>query len=229
VATLTTKQRRRIEGLCTDCGVPSPDRRRCPACSEKNQLWCQARRERDPEYLARRRKREEMGGLKAHEYRKLHPVTPPLEKRCGTCRLVKPASEFGVRALAYDGLNGYCNECCRARAKVNNDRRISEAWVRTLVAYAKARAKRYGYTFELTEDDVIKIFDAQAGCCYWYGVSLVPSAVKFHPRKPSLDKIDPSGGYTRDNTVLSCLAANLGRNRVDPVIFRQFCDLLRST
>jgi 5-methylcytosine-specific restriction endonuclease McrA len=37
------------------------------------------------------------------------------EKRCASCRAVKPLSEFGKRSLSPDGLNAACRSCIRER------------------------------------------------------------------------------------------------------------------
>jgi hypothetical protein len=222
-----TVKRRRSDGLCAHCGAPSPEKFRCPECTKKASTYVKNRTESDPSFAERRRQLQGKSARKSRDHLRLHPVTPPTEKRCGNCGIVKPSGDFTRQKLSRDGLYGYCKDCSRAKSREANSRRFEETWIKNAVYFARARAKKYGYTFELTEDDVLDIFRAQEGLCYWFGVPLVPSAVALHPQKPSLDKIDSDAGYTRDNTVLACVAANLGRSSCDPEVFREFCDLLK--
>ena len=43
---------------------------------------------------------------------------------------------------------------------------------------------------------------------------------------PSIDKIDPEGGYVKDNVVLSSYFANAGRNECDAQIFAESIRML---
>jgi len=47
------------------------------------------------------------------------------------------------------------------------------------------------------------------------------------PQQPSLDRLDPEKGYVKGNVVLTCLAANFGRNRTNIERFKEFVELLR--
>lgn len=62
---------------------------------------------------------------------------------------------------------------------------------------------------ELTTEWVIKQYERQQGNCYWTGAPISWSEhgkLKLHDRTPwsvSLDRKDPTIGYTQDNTVLA--------------------------
>lgn len=73
------------------------------------------------------------------------------------------------------------------------------------------------------------LFEKQSGLCHWFGVPLVPCASRRDPQHPSLDRLDPSKGYTRDNVVLTCLAANAGRSDNTTERFLAFVTTLRSS
>lgn len=47
---------------------------------------------------------------------------------------------------------------------------------------------------------------------YWTGVDLEITNIANHPLKPSLDRLDTKGDYSRTNTVITALSVNLGRN-----------------
>lgn len=80
------------------------------------------------------------------------------------------------------------------------------------------------------DPDFIKsLFEKQNGKCYWFGIDMIPSGVQHHPLKPSLDRIDNTRGYLRDNVVLTCQFANLGRGRLSAEVFKDFVTYLRET
>ena len=56
------------------------------------------------------------------------------------------------------------------------------------------------------------MFEKQNGLCYWFKIPLKPSENHKHPQQPSLDRLDRNKGYTKDNVVLTCYSANIGRN-----------------
>jgi hypothetical protein len=80
------------------------------------------------------------------------------------------------------------------------------------VTNARTRASKKGLPFELTRDDVMAMFEEQDGRCYYSGLKL--SVVKedafstHDPLKMSLDCVDPSLGYVKDNVVWCAYCVN---------------------
>jgi len=68
--------------------------------------------------------------------------------------------------------------------------------------------------------------EKQNGLCYWFKIPLTPSTGKKHPQQPSLDRLDRNKGYTKDNVVLTCYAANIGRNENDVETWSEFLNVL---
>jgi hypothetical protein len=68
--------------------------------------------------------------------------------------------------------------------------------------------------------------EKQNGLCHWFKIPLIPSHQKKHPQQPSLDRLDNNKGYTKDNVVLCCYSANIGRNEIDLGTWRTFLKLL---
>lgn len=83
-----------------------------------------------------------IGKMKERSKEQLPP--PPETKRCHSCKLVKPASEFWMDRAVKDGLARRCSECTTADAK---------RWYLAVGKHdpdrlAKATAYRYGITLE---------------------------------------------------------------------------------
>lgn len=72
----------------------------------------------------------------------------------------------------------------------------------------------------IDENDLRDIWEYQNGRCYWFNIPLDlgllykdhPDWYPKHPLAPSVDKINDSGDYTKDNLVICCRFANFGRN-----------------
>lgn len=101
------------------------------------------------------------------------------------------------------------------------ERRV-RLWQNTLIHDSRYR----GIKNDLTVEDINEIFENQNGLCYWFGIPLIPSEKGKHPQQPSLDRLDRNKGYTKDNVVLACYSANIGRNENDLETWQNFLNLL---
>ena len=87
----------------------------------------------------------------------------------------------------------------------------------------------------VTPEDLKEIWEKQDGRCYWFGVQLDlgllykdhPDWMPKHPLAPSIDKIDVSGDYTKDNIVITSRFANFGRNVCDFDKFHEIVKILK--
>ena len=100
---------------------------------------------------------------------------------------------------------------------------LEKYWYRHLLNRSK-RSSRHETTIDhkWIKDQYAK----QQGKCFWTGVDMEITSVANHPLKPSLDRLDGEIGYDEENTVLCCLAVNIGRNENDAASFEQFLKLL---
>jgi hypothetical protein len=105
-------------------------------------------------------------------------------------------------------------ERCRQWNAQNKARKyaVQEKWRRNNVgrvlwAVVRQRAKHKGLEFSLARED-IKIPEL----CPVLGIPIVPFAGKFAPNSPSVDRIDNSKGYTKENIVVVSFRANNIKN-----------------
>lgn len=101
------------------------------------------------------------------------------------------------------------------------ERRV-RLWQNTLIH----DSKRKGVENTLTIDDITEMYNKQNGLCYWFKIPLIPSNKNKHPQQPSLDRLDRKKGYTKDNVVLCCYSANIGRNENNLETWESFLSLL---
>lgn len=155
-------------------------------------------------------------------------------KQCSKCGEIKSKDDF------YNSQRGgRCKQCVllvtrsykrkkrldpEHRKKENDkqkERRI-RLWQNTLIHDSKHR----GIENTLTVDEINEIYENQNGLCYWFKIPLTPSNSSKHPQQPSLDRLDRAKGYTKDNVVLTCYSANIGRNDNDIETWEKFLSLL---
>jgi hypothetical protein len=74
-----------------------------------------------------------------------------------------------------------------------------------VIAGAKARAKKAGLEFDLTNEWASEVSD---GRCCLSGIPFVAATGKPSPFSPSIDRIDQKRGYTKDNCRLVLWAVN---------------------
>lgn len=154
-------------------------------------------------------------------------------KKCSKCGQIKDVNDF------YTTQRGHrCKECLlevtrnyKRKKRLDPEHRKKEGlkqkerrvrlWQNTLVHDSK-RNKEHN----ITVDDINEMFVKQNGLCYWFGVPLLPSEKHKHPQQPSIDRLDRNKGYTKDNVVLCCYSANIGRNENDTETWKKFLSIL---
>ncbi len=115
-----------------------------------------------------------------------------------------------------------CTDCRNARKRERRRRdlghRLKDSqqqralrvkhWARSLAV----NCRRHDKQSSLTTEDILELHRRQKGRCFWFGVELRPDPRPRYPSQPSVDRLDNSKPHTLDNCVLSCFAANIGRN-----------------
>lgn len=97
-------------------------------------------------------------------------------------------------------------------------------YVRTMLRYAKSRAKALGLAFDLTRDDI-----ALPTHCPVLGIELdyaPKDSRKNRDNAPSLDRIDPRKGYVSGNVQVISLRANRIKNDATVDELRRVADYM---
>lgn len=98
-------------------------------------------------------------------------------------------------------------------------------WVTT----AKSRASKKGQKFDLTEPYLTSMYREQRGRCAVSQLEMETDPVKIGVRKPfsaSVDRIDNSKGYEKDNVRLVCLIVNIARSDFGDHALFKMCEAI---
>lgn len=122
--------------------------------------------------------------------------------------------------------NGLCRcvvamlDDMRSKADTNRERYRSDinARIVQIVRAARSRARARGLPCDLDEGEIVRRV-VDVGRCEVTGLSFDLRPGTWEKRRalsPSLDQIEPSGGYTMDNVRVVCWAYNMMRANFDP-------------
>lgn len=145
-------------------------------------------------------------------------------KKCNTCKQDKLFSDFTKNKSAPDGLQYKCRSCDiayqakrreenyeqnleYARNYQKNRRKNFEYRLQMLINASKQRAKLKNREHSITLDDIKNIYPKD-GCCPIFGMKLEFNDAGFRENSPSIDRIDSSKGYTKDNIQIISWKAN---------------------
>lgn len=149
-------------------------------------------------------------------------------KTCTGCLESKPLEQFWKSTTFKDGHNYRCISCMKTRyqtrrksnptARRDHQRKYRENprnRLRDLLCRAKARSLKANLPFDLDLDWLCEQWENQNGCCKLTGFPFVLKSEqrgRFNRLAPSLDRIDPKSGYTKDNVRLVCTCINIALN-----------------
>jgi len=84
---------------------------------------------------------------------------------------------------------------------------------------------------ELTYKDLEDIwYNKQKEKCFWFDIRLNPNWLleKHNPFALSVDRLGVGNDYTKENVVISCRLANIGRGICDETKFKEMINYLKS-
>lgn len=127
------------------------------------------------------------------------------EKKCIICHRVLPVEGNFYMAKKTKIYSARCKTC---DGKDHRKRYSSsyKARATTLFNSAKSRSQHRNIPFSITKADIIRQYEKQDGKCYYSGRPLSP--VAGDENVMSLDRENPSFGYTPDNIVICSWRVN---------------------
>lgn len=145
-------------------------------------------------------------------------------KQCSTCKKNKPLFEFTKNKASKDGLQYKCRSCDLEYQKVRRvqnkeqmreqskkyqakRRKNFEYRLQMLLNASKQRATTKNREHSITLEDIKELYPAD-GKCPVFGFTLEFNSGGFRDTSPSIDRIDSSKGYTRDNIQIISWKAN---------------------
>ena len=151
-------------------------------------------------------------------------VYTPQSKECPVCSTVKLFSEFNNNKAAKDGKQRLCRSCDNTRLKENRNARREHYKkyeknyrkerfndlsyrLQNLLNASRARARNKNREHTLTKEDLYDLYPVDNKCPV-FGFDLEWNTSGFRETSPSIDRIDSSKGYTKDNVQIISWKAN---------------------
>ena len=134
-------------------------------------------------------------------------------KTCSKCKKELPLSCFTKHSKNKDGLQGSCRECNNKSSKEWNANNKDSLILKRL----KERSVQKGLDFNLTVED-IKVPEK----CPIFGFDLQRNHKIPMFNSPSVDRIDPEKGYTKENIQVISQLANAMKQNATPEQLLQF-------
>jgi hypothetical protein len=144
-------------------------------------------------------------------------------KTCFKCKETKPLTLFFKHHQTSDGYHSWCKNCCRegnerSRQKLNS---TIEGRARVFLQNAKKSAAKRQQPFDLTVADIVECWQQQDEICAYSGRQMTLKAG--HLNTVSIERIDSTVGYTRENTILVCQAINRMKSDFSLADFHALC------
>lgn len=159
-------------------------------------------------------------------------MTVSLTKQCSKCGLVKDITAFTKSKRGIYGTRPECKDCEKVyrkliahstKMRMKSYRSIPEVRAKQLFRNAKDRAIKNSIPFTLTMKRIENALSF--GKCERTGIKFEFNQKEnqfFNPYSPSVDKVDPTKGYTDDNVKIVVDIYNRGKGQNTDEEFRDF-------
>ena len=154
---------------------------------------------------------------------------------CNKCKRWRPKSKFNVdNTFLHGNRGGLCRECkdCQReryyeqRNKLFEDDNLALRYkLQQALKGTRRRSKEKNIYNDLTLDYLMYLWEKQHGKCALTGIQMT---YKFYEGRVntnlSVDRIDSTKGYSKDNVQLVCMAANQMKNDLSIEEFVEMCE-----
>ena len=157
--------------------------------------------------------------------------------KCKICGKWLPKEEFnevrqstnGAKYEYRDGLETRCRSCKLQQIKNQRQNYSAERTLERMInarwLNAKERAVRKNIPFDITREDLMRLWKCQKGKCAISGICMTYEVDKGRIfTNISVDQINPSGGYTPNNIQLVCMGVNQMKSDMSMNELYTFCE-----
>lgn len=141
-------------------------------------------------------------------------------KICNLCNRKLPFSEFAKNIGRAGGFNDECRDCVSKRGAARYEERGFSAPER--INTIRNRAKKIKLPYDINQEFLEEKFTEQCGLCFYSKLPMTKNVGKSNTA--SVDRIQASKGYTRDNVVLCCDSVNSMKNSMSYETFVELCE-----
>lgn len=159
--------------------------------------------------------------------------------KCKICGEWLPKEEFnevhqsvnGAKYEYRDHLETRCRSCKLQQIKNQrqsySDERTFERMINARWLNAKERATRKNIPFDITKEDLTRLWKCQEGKCAISGIDMTHEVDKGRVfTNISVDQINPSEGYTTNNIQLVCMGVNQMKSDMSMNELYMFCEAI---
>lgn len=144
-------------------------------------------------------------------------------KVCFKCKEESSYEFFFKHSQTPDGYHSWCKKCCtegniKSRNKQNS---TIKGRARVFLLNAKRAALKRKQDFSLEIKDIVDCWNEQSQICAYSGRQMTLLAGQLNT--VSIERINSSIGYTKDNTILVCQAINRMKSDFEFDDFYNFC------
>lgn len=118
----------------------------------------------------------------------------------------------------------------KAKTRASQRKRAGTAngYFTKLVYMCKRRATKHKLSFTITLKHLINLYENQQHLCTVTKREMILGEAKGrHPNKASVDRIDPSKGYTIDNVRLVCYWVNVAKSEWSDAVLLDWCQAIK--
>jgi CRISPR/Cas system Type II protein with McrA/HNH and RuvC-like nuclease domain len=147
-------------------------------------------------------------------------ITPT--KVCSTCKVEKSLFDFTANKSQKTGYMTYCKDCNSIRnQKYRKETATVERACKRVFSYLSRRVKEKKLDLDFDVDYLMYLYHKQQGVCVYTGDSLALQSGLYNTL--SVDRIDSSKGYIKDNVCLVTWRVNNCKQDLSLKDFHDLC------
>lgn len=145
------------------------------------------------------------------------------KKTCFKCKQTKDVKEFHHNITTKDGYRTYCKEC-NLKVRLIKSKTL-DGVIGDCIASGK---RRTNLIYDINKEFLKNLYAKQNGLCVLSGIPLEfkqgNNNFRMNPYRLSVDRIDSSKGYIKNNIQLICAIINQMKTDMSQIEFIQICE-----